>query len=173
MGQSMCDIWHTKWNLSGFHSEYLNFPLSLSFHQCPILRFSHLQRILHTVTENMRKGSTVRFLVKRKWQISASICPKTLGSWDRLRRQTRWHTSHTIKRVFRCPEATPRTAELSCHRMTTEYTHDEYCDILWTLGACNSRASAYVVPTRFVFLVDVTQALTCFNDWNTASVRQC
>jgi hypothetical protein len=44
------------------------------------------------------------------------------------------------KRLVRCTQDTQCTAGLSCDRMITEYTHDEYCDMLLTLGACNSRA---------------------------------
>jgi len=36
-GQSMRDLLLTKWQWSRFFSEYLNFHLSVSFHQCPTL----------------------------------------------------------------------------------------------------------------------------------------
>jgi hypothetical protein len=39
-----------------------------------------------------------------------------------------------------CTQDTQCTAGLSCDRMIMEYTHDEYCDMLLTLGARNSRA---------------------------------
>jgi hypothetical protein len=39
-----------------------------------------------------------------------------------------------------CTQDTQCTAGLSCDRMIMEYTHDEYCEMLLTLGACNSRA---------------------------------
>jgi hypothetical protein len=41
-----------------------------------------------------------------------------------------------------CTQDTQCTAGLSWDRMIMEYTHDEYCDMLFTLGACNSRAGA-------------------------------
>ena len=34
-GQSMCDLWSTKWHWDRFLSEYSGFP-TLSFHQCSI-----------------------------------------------------------------------------------------------------------------------------------------
>jgi hypothetical protein len=47
-----------------------------------------------------------------------------------------------IKRGVRCTQDTQCTSGLSCDRMIIEYTHDEYCDMLLTLGACNSRAGS-------------------------------
>jgi hypothetical protein len=49
-----------------------------------------------------------------------------------------------MKRVVRCTQDTQCIAGLSCDRMIMEYTHDEYCDMLLTLGACNSRAGTAV-----------------------------
>jgi hypothetical protein len=39
-GQSMWDLWQTKWHWVRFFSESLRFPLSLSFHHCSI--FTHV-----------------------------------------------------------------------------------------------------------------------------------
>jgi hypothetical protein len=35
-GQSMWDLWWTKWHWDRFFSEYFGFPLSISFHRCSI-----------------------------------------------------------------------------------------------------------------------------------------
>jgi hypothetical protein len=56
--------------------------------------------------------------------------------------------------------------------MIMEYTHDEYCDMLLTLGAWNSRAGTAAWDTRYVILVDVIQTLMCFDDWSSVSVRR-
>jgi hypothetical protein len=37
-GQSMWDLWWTKWHWDRFFSEYFSFPLSISFQQCSIKR---------------------------------------------------------------------------------------------------------------------------------------
>jgi hypothetical protein len=37
-GQSMWDLWWTKWHWDRFYPEYFGFPLSLSFHRCSITR---------------------------------------------------------------------------------------------------------------------------------------
>ena len=37
LDQSMLDFCYTKWHCDGFFSEYLRFPLSVSFHQCSII----------------------------------------------------------------------------------------------------------------------------------------
>jgi hypothetical protein len=46
-GQSMWDLWWTKWHWDRFLPEYFGFPLSLSFHRCSITRkkeeTNHLQ----------------------------------------------------------------------------------------------------------------------------------
>jgi hypothetical protein len=36
LGQSMWDLWWTKWHWDRFISEYFSFPLPISFHQCSI-----------------------------------------------------------------------------------------------------------------------------------------
>jgi hypothetical protein len=46
----------------------------------------------------------------------------------------------TIKRDAACPQDIQCTAEPFCEKMIMEYTHDECCDMLLTLGACYSRA---------------------------------
>jgi hypothetical protein len=45
-----------------------------------------------------------------------------------------------VKPVVRCTEGTQCTAGLSCDQTIIQYTHDEYCNMLLTLGSCNSRA---------------------------------
>jgi hypothetical protein len=45
-----------------------------------------------------------------------------------------------MKRVVRYTQETQCTAELSSDRMIMEYTHNKYCNMLLTLGACNSQA---------------------------------
>jgi hypothetical protein len=37
-GQSMWDLWWTKWHWDRLFSEYFGFPLSVSFHRCSITR---------------------------------------------------------------------------------------------------------------------------------------
>jgi hypothetical protein len=37
-GQSMWDLWWTKWHWDRFFPEYFGFPLSISFHRCSIAR---------------------------------------------------------------------------------------------------------------------------------------
>jgi hypothetical protein len=37
-GQSMWDLWWTKWHWDRFFPEYFGFPLSTSFHRCSITR---------------------------------------------------------------------------------------------------------------------------------------
>jgi hypothetical protein len=37
-GQSMWDLWWTKWHWDRFLPEYFGFPLSVSFHRCSITR---------------------------------------------------------------------------------------------------------------------------------------
>jgi hypothetical protein len=76
-----------------------------------------------------------------------NICPETLCFLDTRHRQMGLHTSQQCylsrrytKRVVKCTQDTQVTAGLSCDRVIMEYTHDEYCDMLLTLGACNSRA---------------------------------
>jgi hypothetical protein len=41
-GQSMWDLWWTKWHWDRFLSEYFSFPLSVSFHHCSILIFIYI-----------------------------------------------------------------------------------------------------------------------------------
>jgi hypothetical protein len=50
-----------------------------------------------------------------------------------------------------------------------EYTHDEYCDMLLTLGV---ELVLLHGNTRCVILVDAIQTLMCFDDWSSVSVRQ-
>jgi hypothetical protein len=38
-GYSMCDLWWTKWHRDRVFSEYIGFPVSISFHKCLILIF--------------------------------------------------------------------------------------------------------------------------------------
>jgi hypothetical protein len=35
-GQSMWDLWWTKWHWDRFFPEYFGFPLSIAFHRCSI-----------------------------------------------------------------------------------------------------------------------------------------
>jgi hypothetical protein len=56
--------------------------------------------------------------------------------------------------------------------MIMEYTHDEYCDMLLTLGAVIVEPVLLHGNTRYVILVDVIQTLTCFDNWSSVSVRQ-
>jgi type VI protein secretion system component VasA len=37
-GQSLWDLWWTKWHWDRFFPEYFGFPLSISFHRCSITR---------------------------------------------------------------------------------------------------------------------------------------
>jgi hypothetical protein len=37
-GQSIWDLWWTKWHWDRFFPEYFGFPLSISFHLCSITR---------------------------------------------------------------------------------------------------------------------------------------
>ena len=46
LGQSMWDLWWTKWHRDRFFSEYFGFPLSISFHWCSITR-KNLNKINH------------------------------------------------------------------------------------------------------------------------------
>jgi hypothetical protein len=50
--------------------------------------------------------------------------------------------------------------------MVTEYTHNEYCDMLLTLGAWNSRAGSAAGNACYVTLVDSIQTLMSFDDWS-------
>jgi hypothetical protein len=56
--------------------------------------------------------------------------------------------------------------------MIMEYAHDEYCNMLLNLGTCNSLLVLLHGNTGYVILVDVIQALMCFGDWISVSVRQ-
>jgi hypothetical protein len=76
-----------------------------------------------------------------------NICPETLSFRDARHRQMGKHTSQQfylsrryIKHIVRCTQDTQCTARLSCDRMIMEYSHNEYCNMVTTLGACNSRA---------------------------------
>jgi hypothetical protein len=55
--------------------------------------------------------------------------------------------------------------------MIKEYTHDEYCDMLLTLGAVTVELVLLHGNTR-VIVVDVIQTLMRFDDWSSVSVRQ-
>jgi hypothetical protein len=51
-GQSIWDLWWTKWHWHRFFPEYFGFPLSVSFHRCSITRKrtknnNHHRRHLH------------------------------------------------------------------------------------------------------------------------------
>lgn len=46
----------------------------------------------------------------------------------------------TIKSVVSCTQHMQFIARLIRDRMVTEYTHDEYYEMLFFLAACNSRA---------------------------------
>jgi hypothetical protein len=84
------------------------------------------------------------------------------------------HLTRYTKRVVWCPQDTQCTAWLSCDRMAMAYTHDEYCDMLLTLGACNSPAgtAAREYGLRCLGIRYVVQTLICFDDWSSVSVRQ-
>ena len=41
-GQSVWDLWRTKWHWDRFFPEYFGFPLSISFHRCSITRKKHI-----------------------------------------------------------------------------------------------------------------------------------
>jgi len=85
-----------------------------------------------------------------------SVCPESLSFRDR--KAVKWGNSFRpcylsrryVKRIARCTQGTQRTAGLGCDRMMMEYTHDEHCDMLLTVGACNSRAGVaareYAIP---------------------------
>lgn len=45
LGQSVSDMWWTKWHWDEAFYKYFGFPLSVSFHQCSILTV-HLQLTL-------------------------------------------------------------------------------------------------------------------------------
>jgi hypothetical protein len=45
-----------------------------------------------------------------------------------------------------------------------EYTHDEHCDMLLTLGACNSQLVLLHRNARYAILVDVILSLMYFDD---------
>jgi hypothetical protein len=49
-------------------------------------------------------------------------------------------------------------------------THDENCDMLSTLAACNIRAVMMHGNPQYIALVCVMQTLTCFEDCSSAPV---
>lgn len=51
-------------------------------------------------------------------------------------------------------------------------THKKYCDMLLTLGICNSQAGTASRKMCYINLVDVIQTIMCFHDWSSISVRQ-
>jgi hypothetical protein len=53
-----------------------------------------------------------------------------------------------------------------------ENTHDEYCDMLLTLGAVIVEPVLLHGNTRYVILVDVIQTLMRFDDWSSVSEGQ-
>jgi uncharacterized membrane protein len=50
-------------------------------------------------------------------------------------------------------------------------THGNYCDMLLTLGACDSRACTETGGKRWLTLVDVIQTPMRFEDWSSVSLR--
>ena len=71
----------------------------------------------------------------------------------------------TIKRAVRCPQETQYTAWLCCDKRIIEHTHDESCDMLLNLGACNILPGNLLMHGKAHFiLVDVIQSwvLICY-----------
>jgi hypothetical protein len=78
LGQSMWDLWWTKWHWDKFFSEYFGFPLSISFHRCSITtKRTKKIIIIIIVTTGLHKkpqgcGASVAsaagpFTTKKKW----------------------------------------------------------------------------------------------------------
>jgi hypothetical protein len=76
-----------------------------------------------------------------------NICREALSLQDTRRRQMRWYTSQQCchddtQRTVRCTQdSAQHTAGVGCDGRIIKYTYDEYCDMLWTLGTCNTPAS--------------------------------
>jgi hypothetical protein len=76
----------------------------------------------------------------------------------------------TTERFVTGRQHTQCAAGLSYDRMIVKNTHDEYCDILLTLGACNSRVGTDTAGKRCVMLDDVIRALMLLDDWSRFSM---
>jgi hypothetical protein len=55
-GQSMWDLWWTKWHWDRFFSKYFGFPLSISFHRCSVTRKNEKLIIFITGLHNKPQG---------------------------------------------------------------------------------------------------------------------
>jgi hypothetical protein len=67
-----------------------------------------------------------------------------------------------------------RRAGLICDGVVMQGTHDEFCSMLLTLCANESRPGTALREKHYVVLVDVFQVLKYFEDWGSVSVnRKC
>jgi hypothetical protein len=55
--------------------------------------------------------------------------------------------------------------------MIMESPHNEYCNMLFAHGACNSQLALLHGNTRYLLLVDVIQTI-CSDGWSSVSVRE-
>jgi hypothetical protein len=76
------------------------------------------------VQRGLELGNRGLVIVRSRYQETSS--EDTVG-WKKF-------TAMHIARCW-CTQDAQRTARLSCGGMVTEYTHNEYCDMLLTLGA--------------------------------------
>jgi hypothetical protein len=53
----MSDVWWEKWHWDRFSSEYICFPLSVSFHQYSTLSFTHTLILLEVESREAREVS--------------------------------------------------------------------------------------------------------------------
>ena len=55
--------------------------------------------------------------------------------------------------------------------MIVECTHDEYCTMLFALGACNYRAGTMNGNSHYIIMIDDIHTLMYFDDCRSVSVR--
>jgi hypothetical protein len=79
----MWDLWWTKWHWDRFFSEYFGFPLSISFHRCPI-KMEKQKR-----TSSSSSSSQVCTI---SLQGSGASVASAVGPFNKIKKQHVWLT---------------------------------------------------------------------------------
>jgi hypothetical protein len=93
-GQSMWDLWWTKWHWYRFSPEYFGFPLSIAFHRCSITRkrtvFIQKLRVPQLIKNYPAFYGTWRFITVSTKACNLSLC------WARLIQSKSYHHTYSV-----------------------------------------------------------------------------